>query len=74
VLEKAGLPAMRYHDLRHSAASLMLASGMDLRIISEVLGHSVPAMSALYAHVMPKLKTDLAAVVDAALTVEREAK
>lgn len=74
VLEKAGLPPMRYHDLRHSAASLMLASGMDLRIISEVLGHSVPAMSALYAHVMPKLKTDLAAVVDAALTVEREAK
>ena len=38
LLERAGLPTMRFHDLRHSAASLMLAQGIPLRSIQEILG------------------------------------
>lgn len=40
MLTKAGLPDIRFHDLRHSAASLMLAQGVPLRVVMEVLGHS----------------------------------
>jgi len=39
VLKKAGLPDIQFHDLRHSAASLMLAQGVPLRVVMEVLGH-----------------------------------
>lgn len=39
-LKAAGLPIVRFHDLRHSAASLMLASGVDIVAVSRVLGHS----------------------------------
>jgi len=39
-LRKAGLPDIRFHDLRHSAASLMLAQGVPLGVVMEVLGHS----------------------------------
>lgn len=74
LVARAGLPEMRYHDLRHSAATIMLASGMDLRIISEVLGHRVPAMSALYAHVLPGVKRELADIVDKALKARPEAQ
>ncbi|MDH6608303.1 integrase [Streptomyces sp. SAI-208] len=36
----AGLPPIRLHDLRHSAATLMLAAGVDIKVVSETLGHS----------------------------------
>ena len=40
ILRDAGLPAIRYHDLRHTAATLLLAQGVDPRTIMETLGHS----------------------------------
>jgi integrase len=40
MLTKAGPPDIRFHDLRHNAASLMLAQGVPLRVVMEVLGHS----------------------------------
>lgn len=50
----AGLPTIRLHDLRHSAASIALASGVDLKTVSANLGHSGIAITAdLYAHVLP---------------------
>jgi integrase len=50
-LQKAGLPDMRFHDLRHTAGSLMLAEGANIIEVSEVLGHSSPAITAaIYAH------------------------
>ena len=50
--ETAGLPPIRLHDLRHTSASLALAAGVDLKVVSERLGHSQLAITAdLYTHV-----------------------
>lgn len=40
LLERAGLPRRRFHDLRHSAASLLIAAGVELVEVSMLLGHS----------------------------------
>jgi integrase len=65
ILTKAGLPEIRFHDLRHSAASLMLAQGIPLRSIQEILGHSSISLTAnLYAHVGEQLKREAADAMD----------
>jgi integrase len=48
VLRKAGLPTIKFHALRHSAASLMLAQGVPLKTIQEILGHSSIAMTSAF--------------------------
>jgi integrase len=59
---------MRFHDLRHSAASLMLAQGIPLRSIQDILGHSSIALTAnLYAHVGDQLRREAANAMDAIL-------
>lgn len=68
LLQKAGLPRMPFHNLRHTAASLLLAQGLDIRVVQQVLGHSQIALTAnLYAHVMPVLLKEAAARMDALL-------
>lgn len=53
-LNRAGLPPIRLHDLRHSAASLLLALGVPIKDVSEILGHSSIAITAdLYGHLVP---------------------
>lgn len=55
ILVAAGLPRMTPHALRHGVATLMLADGTPMRVISEQLGHRNPAMtSKIYAHVLPE--------------------
>ncbi len=67
-LQQAGLPRMTFHDLRHGAATLLLAQGVDLKTIQEILGHSTITVTAtFYAHVAPKLKRDAADRMHAAL-------
>ena len=57
VLKKAGLPEIRFHDLRHTAATLMLADGVPLVTVSKILGHSSPAITAaIYAHALDDQK------------------
>ncbi|MBA3796464.1 MAG: site-specific integrase [Chloroflexi bacterium] len=64
----AGLPAVRFHDLRHSAATLMLAEGVPLAVISEWLGHAGIAITAShYAAVVPELRREAADAMDRAL-------
>jgi integrase len=66
--EAAGLPRVRFHDLRHSAATVMLAEGVPLAVISEWLGHAGIAITAAhYAAVVPALHREAAEAMDRAL-------
>jgi integrase len=59
----------RFHDLRHTAAALLLAQGVDPRTIMETLGHSQISLTLnTYSHVLPALKRDAAAKMDAILS------
>ena len=54
LLRRAGLPVIRFHDLRHTFASLMLSEGVRIDVVSRMLGHSSPAITlGIYAHLMP---------------------
>lgn len=68
LLVEAGMPRMRFHDLRHSCASLLLAEGVALRVIQDVLGHSTYQLTAnTYSHVADALKRDAADAMTRAL-------
>ncbi len=59
VLAEADLPHMRFHDLRHSAATLLLSMGVHLKVVQEILGHSTITMTAdIYSHVLPSMQED----------------
>lgn len=61
ILKTTGLPRIRFHDLRHSAATLLLAQGVSPRYISDLLGHSqVSFTMQTYAHVLPHVQRDVA--------------
>ena len=47
-----GMPGLHFHDLRHTTASLLLASGVDLATIGSILGHKDPRTTRRYAHLM----------------------
>lgn len=67
-LRDAGLPAIPFHGLRHSAATALLAGGIPLRVVSDVLGHSTISITAdTYAAVVPELRRDAADAMDRAL-------
>jgi integrase len=73
LLRRAKLPRMRFHDLRHSCASLLLAQHTDPRVIMETLGHSnISVTMNMYAHVMPTLKRDAADAIDRSLARNNE--
>lgn len=60
VLKKAGLPeTIRFHDLRHSCATLLIAQGVHPRVVMEILRHSqISTTMNTYAHVLPRLQRD----------------
>lgn len=73
----AELPAIRLHDLRHTSASLALAAGVPMKVVSERLGHSSTAITAdLYTHVVPLVAQDaadrIAALVPRRIKLETE--
>lgn len=56
LLKRAGLPSIRFHDLRHTCATLLLSRGVHPKIVSDVLGHaSVTITLDTYSHVIPGL-------------------
>jgi integrase len=68
LLHKAGLPHMRFHDLRHTCASLLLAQGVHPRVVMETLGHSQISLTMdTYSHVIPSLQREAADRMDALL-------
>ena len=69
ILRAAGLPDIRYHDLRHTSATLLLAQGVDPRTIMETLGHSQIGLTLnTYAHVVPALQRKAAEKMNEILT------
>lgn len=65
LLDRAGLSRIRFHDLRHTAASLMLAQGVHPKVVQERLGHSrIGVTMDTYSHVAPHLQREAAASLD----------
>jgi integrase len=57
LLAKADLPRIRFHDLRHSTATLLLTLGVHPKIVQELLGHSQIFMTLdIYSHILPTLQ------------------
>jgi integrase len=64
----AGLPAQRFHDLRHAAASLLISQGVDLAVIRDLLGHSTIGTTVnIYGHLAAEAKQRAADQMDRAL-------
>lgn len=60
LLEEAGLLPMRFHDLRHSAATILLARGVNIKVVSELLGHSdIVITLRTYGHLLPSMQGDV---------------
>ena len=56
LVEAAGLPRIRVHDTRHTACSLMVQSGVPVKVVQELAGHASPAITmALYVHTVPSM-------------------
>ena len=69
IVRKTGLPHLTFHGLRHAHATLMLTSGVHLKVVSERLGHSSIAVTAdTYSHVLPGLQEAAALAVDERLS------
>jgi integrase len=68
LVKQAGLPYIRFHDLRHTAATLLLLKGVHPKKVSEMLGHASVAITlTIYSHVLPSLGRDTASAMDALL-------
>jgi integrase len=65
-LRRRRLPPVRFHDLRHAHATLMLSQGVHPKVVSERLGHaSIGITLDTYSHVLPTLQQEAAAAFDA---------
>jgi integrase len=69
LLRKAGLPVIRFHDLRHTAASLMLNNGIPPIVVSRRLGHSKASITLdIYGHLIPSMQAEAAELIDELVT------
>lgn len=60
LLKVAGLPEVRFHDLRHGAAKVLLAAKVDVKVVSEMLGHSSVAITAdIHARALPEMQQEV---------------
>ena len=65
----AVLPEMRFHDLRHTCATILLSKGVHAKFVQELLGHSTIAITMdTYSHVLPGMSDGLATAMDEALS------
>ncbi|MHB8859795.1 MAG: tyrosine-type recombinase/integrase [Thermoleophilia bacterium] len=68
IVRKTGIPHVRFHDLRHTHASILLSQGINPKVVSERLGHSsVSVTLETYSHVLPGMQEEVAKKIDAAL-------
>jgi len=69
IIKRAGVPRIRFHDMRHCAASLLLASGVNALVIKQRLGHErVETTLSIYSHLLPSAQQDAAARMNAVFT------
>ena len=69
LLSAAGLPDIRFHDLRHTAASLMLNHGIPVIVVSRRLGHAKPSITLdIYGHLLPGMQEEAAELMDELIT------
>jgi integrase len=74
LLERAGLPRVRFHDLRHTYATLALRDGVPVKVVSETLGHaSITLTLDTYSHVLPDMQEDAAARMERLLGAAADA-
>lgn len=72
LVKRAGLPPIRLHDLRHTHASLALSAGIELKVVSDRLGHSTTAITAdLYTHVVPSVAQRAADAIAGVIPLRR---
>jgi len=65
LLKDAGLPTMRFHDLRHSAVTILFVAGVNPKVIQELLGHSKISITLeVYSHVLPSMQQEAAGKMD----------
>jgi len=72
-LDKAGLPRIRFHDLRHTAASILMGGGAHPKVASEMLGHaSVGITLDLYSHVTQDMQQSAVDIMDRAFREDEQ--
>jgi len=68
-LHEAGLPALRFHDLRHSAATILISMGVNSKVVQERLGHSTICITlGVYGHVTESMQRDAMQKLDEAFS------
>jgi integrase len=69
LLKRAALPQIRFHDLRHTCAALLLTKNVNPKVVSEMLGHATKAITLdTYSHVLPNMQSEAAQAMEEALT------
>ena len=69
LLKQTGLPQIRFHDLRHTCATLLLSKNVNPKVVSEMLGHATIAITLdTYSHVLPNMQSEAARTMEDALT------
>ena len=69
LLKRAKLPQIRFHDLRHTCATLLLSKNVNPKVVSEMLGHATIAITLdTYSHVLPTMQESPAKAMEEALS------
>jgi integrase len=69
LLKRAKLPDIRFHDLRHTSATLLMSAGVHPKVVQERLGHSQIAVTMdIYSHVLPTMQREAASKLNTILT------
>jgi integrase len=71
IVARTGLPRIRFHDVRHTHASLLLKAGVPVKVVSERLGHATPSFTLdVYGRVLPGMQAEAAAVFSRLMTAD----
>jgi len=72
LLRRAELPDIRFHDLRHSTATILLSMGVHPKVVQEMLGHNQISMTMdTYSHVLPTMQREAVSQLNAVLQKEQ---